>query len=170
MKILSIDIGVLHLSMVGIEVHEMYKIIHPLKIYMCELINLLELMDECDQQLCTLYHDRNMCDYMDHMFKRYRNEFDDADIILVERQPITGLTAVQELILREYRSKVTLISPNSVHKFLQFSSYTYDQRKEASIKFAVPYLSHFKEFCFNERRHDMADAFCMIYYHLKHVK
>jgi hypothetical protein len=61
--------------------------------------------------IVELYHDKIICDYMTHLFKKFKSVFDSVDQILIERQPPTGLVAVEELIMREYRNKSKLISP-----------------------------------------------------------
>lgn len=171
MKILSIDVGILHLAIVGAEVNDLVRtrVILPEEIYFCELINITELINECNVG-CKLYHEKTLCDYMMHLFQKFSQVFEDADKILIERQPLQGIVAVQELILREYRGKSTLVSPNSMHKYFQIGDYTYEQRKVIVVKTAKTYLLGFKQFCFNERQHDMADAFCIMYYHLSILK
>lgn len=167
MKILSIDVGILHLGMVGTEIEDFERssVIKEEEIYFCDLINITSLINNCKND-CELYHDKTICDYMMHFFKKYRKEFDKVDKILVERQPLTGLISVQDLILREYREKTILISPNSMLKYFDILKYEYEHRKTLTEKIASSYLIKFKSFCFNTRKHDMADAFCILYYFL----
>ena len=42
----------------------------------------------------------------------------------------------------------------------------YLERKIHTEKIAMEYLGSLKIFVFSERRHDMADAFCILYYYL----
>jgi hypothetical protein len=166
MKILSIDIGIIHFSFVGCVVDTTYKLFIS-NIYVCKLINITELPTECNDPKCDLYHDKLICDYMSHLFKKYGKYFEEADLILVERQPLTGITSVQDIILFKYRHKCKLICPNTFHNYYQIGDFNREQRKEFFVKYATPYLSKFKSFCFNIRKHDMADAFCIMYYFLK---
>jgi hypothetical protein len=103
---------------------------------------------------------------MTHLFKKFKYEFDSIDLILIERQPPTGLVAVEQLIMREYRKKCKLVSPVSMLNFFGILQYEYSERKVHTEKIAMEYLSSLKVFIFNERRHDMADAFCILYYYL----
>ncbi len=171
MKYIGVDIGIIHFSMVGAEVNDLERktVIEYDEIYFCELINITELIDECPVG-CKLHHEKTICDYMMHLFQKYRQIFDEADEILIERQPLQGLVSVQDLILREYRDKSKLVSPNSMHKYFGIGDYNYDHRKILVEKRANDYLSGFKQFCFNERKHDMADAFCIMYYYLTVIK
>jgi len=44
--------------------------------------------------------------------------------------------------------------------------FEYDQRKIYTEKIAMQYLNSNKNFMFNQRRHDMSDSFCIVYYYL----
>ena len=103
---------------------------------------------------------------MMHLFKKFKNIFEKTDIILIERQPPTGLVAVQELIMREYRNKSYLVSPTAMLNFFGILKFEYLERKIHTEKIAMEYLGSLKIFVFSERRHDMADAFCILYYYL----
>jgi hypothetical protein len=107
---------------------------------------------------------------MSHLFEKYAEVFNDADKILIERQPPMGFVAVQELIMFKYRNKSKLISPNAMLKYLGILKFDYEVRKKYTERIAMDYLSGVKMFMFNERRHDMADAFCMIFYFVKDKK
>ncbi len=103
---------------------------------------------------------------MMHLFKKYRTNFDSAELILIERQPPTGLVAIQELIMREYRNKSKLISPNAMLNFFGILKFEYLERKVHTERIAMEYLGGLKTFIFNERRHDMADSLCILLYYL----
>jgi hypothetical protein len=51
-------------------------------------------------------------------------------------------------------------------KFFGILHFEYLERKTHTEKIAIEYLGSIKVFVFNERRHDMADAFCILYYYL----
>lgn len=161
MKLISIDIGIINLGFIcGTLIDK------NLIITYCELIDLTELIIECDKK-CGLLHENSICDYMMHFFKKYSTKFEECDKIIVERQPLKGITSIQELLLREYRNKCVLISPSTMHKYFDINIYNYERRKKAVEKIATPYLSGFKHFCFQERKHDMADAFCILFYYTR---
>ena len=170
MKILAIDVGLLHLASIFVRLANDYlerkDVILEEEISLCDLVDITELVSECKDPNCELYHDKIICDYMMHLFKKFRTTFEAADLILVERQPPTGLVAVQELIMREYRSKSLLISPTAMLNFFGILHFEYLERKDHTEQIAMKYLGSLKVFVFNERRHDMADAFCILYYYL----
>jgi hypothetical protein len=154
--------------MVGINLESDYltrdNVILDSEIFLCELVDITDLVRNCSDKECTLYHDKIICDYVMHLFKKFKNVFEEVDYILIERQPIMGIVSVQELIMREYRNKSRLISPNAMLKFYGILHFDYSKRKECTEEIANKYLSGIKMFVFNERKHDMADAFCIIYY------
>jgi len=174
MKILAVDVGLVHLALVSVEVPDNYltrdEVLLCSELTTCNLIDIIELMAKCRDSNCELYHDKIICDYVTHLFKKYKDLFESADKILIERQPITGIVAVQELIMKEYRHKSELISPNAMLNFFDILQYEYKVRKVHTVKFASTYLGSFEEFVFNERKHDMADALCLIYYHLSDLR
>jgi len=170
MKILSIDVGILHLAMVGVNLGSDYlkrpEIINNSEITLCELINITDLVYYCDDKECELYHDKIICDYMMHLFKKFKKEYEEADCILIERQPLVGLVAVQELIMREYRNKAHLVSPCAMLNYFGILQYTYEERKVHTEKFARKYLENFDNYKYTERKHDLADSLCILYYYL----
>ena len=92
--------------------------------------------------------------------------FENADIIILERQPPIGITNVQDLLFKLYRNKVKLISPNSIHKYFNLSK-NYSNRKEQSEQISNSYLLNFNNFKNNIRKHDISDALLMIIYYYK---
>ena len=181
MKVLSIDIGIINLGYVFAElVFDAEKYTNYIKnnttdregqinVINCDRVNITIMkhnkVQYCD---CKLHHDLCIPDYIDHFIQENDYIFNLADIILIERQPPVGITNVQDLIFTKFRNKVTLISPNSVHKYFNMSK-NYDVRKLQSESISNDYLSSFTKFNNNTRRHDMSDAMLMlIYYHKIH--
>ena len=161
MYILSIDVGIINLGLVGAHVNENFTLN---KIDICKLIDIRNLL--CNDPKCELYHDSCIADYMSHLFKIYKKQFESADVILIERQPPTGLVAVQELIVYSFRNKTKMISPNSMHCYFNIGNLDYDNRKKFTVKFASDYLNGHKDFVFNQRKHDLADSVCILVYYL----
>ncbi len=155
-KILSIDIGIINLALVNVNINDKYEIIDRPIVYLINLLN----YNNCH---CNLIHSKNISSYMKHLFKEYENIFNDADIILVERQPLVGIKDVEQIINYEYQNKVILISPNSVHSYFGIGDFTYEQRKEFTTNFASSYIPDITNF---ERKHDIADAYCQLLYYL----
>ena len=179
--ILSIDIGIINLGYVYADVtinDEDYNklfsysvnkesIKNHIEIIKCDKIDITNVkhhkVNFCD---CKLLHERCVPDYLDHFVQEHQELFDNADIVILERQPPVGITNVQDLLFKEFRSKVKMISPNSVHKYFLLSS-DYNIRKEQSEKISNEYLQNFSRFSNNIRKHDMSDALLMIIYYYK---
>jgi hypothetical protein len=61
-----------------------------------------------------------------------------------------------------FRDKVVLVSPVSMHVHFGMRHLNYDERKDRTVEIA---RKHMKEEIPYERKHDIADALCMILYH-----
>lgn len=164
MLVLSIDIGILNFAFVVASVHDNF---HINQVTQCELINMRTLTLECSVRDCPLEHTKTLCDFTSHIFEKCKNSFEQADIILIERQPITSsLVAIEQLIFFKYRQKTTLVSPNAVHAHYKMSD-RYEMRKKESQMMADPYLTVFERYRTAERKHDMADAMIFLLYWLE---
>ena len=119
---------------------------------------------------CIIPHTRETVDRVAHFIQENREIFDKADCILIERQPPMGLKDIEALLMSAYRHKVTLLSPNRLHKHFGMSHKDYEERKEAVVQIAAEHLSHLQGFSGQVRQHDMADAACMCIYHLTKIK
>jgi len=187
LKVLSIDVGITNLGYVYSEV----KITSPeagskykahllnndytlnkenikkcIRVLDCNRVDITNVKHKhvqfCD---CKLHHDRCIPDYLDH-FVQETVYFEECDVLIVERQPPVGITNVQDLLFKQFRDKVLLISPGSVHKYFGLNS-VYTERKEKSEKISELYLSQFSKFTKNIRKHDISDALLMIIYYYK---
>lgn len=109
----------------------------------------------CD---CKIPHTNETSDLISHFIQEYQDLFDQADQILVERQPPGGLKNVESLLHYIFRDKVKLVSPVSMHKHFGMGHLDYEQRKLRTESIASKYidLSTFT------RKHDISDALCMI--------
>ena len=182
MKILSIDIGISNLGYVYAQIdfpeinnsskyknlknNESYQFNYNLKVIDCDRVNITKVKHQrvkrCD---CKLLHENCIPDYLDH-FIQENVYFEQCDLLLIERQPPVGITNVQDLLFTKFRNKVLLISPNSVHKYFGLSS-CYETRKVETEGISKDYLENFETFNNNIRKHDIADALCMILFYYK---
>lgn len=89
--------------------------------------------------------------------------FENADIILIERQPPGGFTNIEVLIYYIFKGKVVLISPVSMHTHFGMRKLNYDERKERTLEIANKHLEG-EEIPY-ERKHDISDALCMLLYY-----
>ena len=181
MNVLSIDIGIINLGYVYSEYYPDFAYYYSdsenktlqsnevIKIIDCNKVDITIMKHNttkfCD---CKLHHDNCFPDYLEHFFQEYSEMFNNSQLILVERQPITGITNVQDLILNKYREKTILISPNSVHKHFCMSK-NYTTRKKQSELIAMKYLYHFSNFINKLRKHDISDAMLLILYYYETV-
>ena len=134
-------------------------------------VNLTKIPHRCvSYRNCKLFHTSEVADLMAHFFQEYGHILDKADTIVVERQPPTGLTQIETLLLFTYRSKTVLVSPNAMHSHFNIGHFEYEHRKEQTVKIASPYLESFENYSNMERKHDIADAVCMILFHVYPMK
>ena len=163
-KILSIDVGVIHL---GISL-SLLNMDYTLKeIIWVDNIDITDYKHKkCLISECKLYHTKTFSDWIEHVIQENKEYFDDSDIIIIEKQPPLGFVVVEQLIFSKYRYKTTLISPNSVHKYFNFYNLDYDKRKEFSIKIADRFLSEklIERSKLFDRRHDISDSVCIMLY------
>jgi hypothetical protein len=160
MKILSIDIGIINLGYVYAEISPTIQVID------CNKINITNVFhNKVPICKCCLNHEKCIPDYLDHFIQENQEMFDNADTILIERQPPVGITNVQDLLFVRFRKKVKLVSPNSVHKYFKMDK-DYDTRKEESEQISLSYLNDFLSFQQNEIKHDISDAMIMIIFYV----
>lgn len=188
---LSIDIGIVHLALVLVEVTQEFEFDH---VVWHRLIDIRKLRHSTvPAEHCRLGHTSTVTDRMAHVYQEYEHVFLAAERILVERQPIMGLQAVQESLFAQFRDKMTLVLPNSVHKLFKMSN-NYENRKQESVNLARDYfysinnplypagkaladassVTSEKFECYLDklnkteiRNHDIADAICMVIFILK---
>jgi hypothetical protein len=174
MKVLSIDIGITNLGYVYGEYTFDPKVnklnLNPLKnnlikILSCDRVDITNVKHSrvpfCE---CKLHHDYCIPDYLDHFIQEQQEMFENADKIIIERQPPVGITNVQDLLFTKFRSKVLLISPNTIHKYFNMSK-EYSTRKNESESIAAYYLKNMKRYLNNVRKHDISDALLMLVYY-----
>ena len=160
MIVVSIDIGYHNLGLVKSYVDEKSFEIKIVEIFK---INLSTLPHKKIKRVdCKLYHTSEIVDLVAHFIQEYDDYFQEADKILIERQPPMGLANMEALIMYSFREKAELISPNAMHKHFHINFLDYEKRKERTIEFAESFLENFENYQELSRKHDIADAVCMI--------
>jgi len=175
LKVLSIDIGIINLGYVYC-IYDLDNEINSIKLDFIKTKNDFIETIKCDRVditnikhnrvpfcQCKLHHDYCIPDYVEHFIQENEEMFLDSDYIIIERQPPTGITNVQDLFFSKFRNKVQLISPNKIHKYFNMSK-EYSIRKKESETISEYYLSKFKKFTNNLRKHDISDAMLMLIY------
>jgi hypothetical protein len=181
--ITAVDIGIVHLAYVtariefdlsqperqftAITEYSNFELLH------CNLVDITNLPHtRITRNVCRLHHSNDLFDRVQHMLQEYPTPFKVCDKLLLERQPPCGHTAVEQLLFGQYREKAILIHPRSMHAFLGIGHLDYEGRKEATEAIATTSeMAHENAFIGAERKHDMADAFCIIKYYISlHIK
>jgi hypothetical protein len=167
-KILSIDIGIVHL---GLSISIVNKDFTLREIIWVKLIDITYFnhRDGVTKETCPLYHDKSINDYLEHVFVLYEEFFTKCDFILLERQPPVGIVVVEQLIFGRYRHKSHLVHPCSMHKYFNIRDLDYEQRKDATEKICLENLKHAdvrKDYNSYTRKHDIADSICLMLFWL----
>ncbi len=149
MKILAIDIGYHNMGLVLAEAGNGPKI----DVEYAKKVSLGEY---------KYIHSNDFVDLIPLFIEDHRYLFDAADKILIERQPPMGFTNIEILLHYMFKEKVILVSPVSMHVHFGMRHLDYDQRKERTISIAEKYFDGEIPY---ERKHDIADALCMIVYY-----
>jgi len=167
MKLVGIDIGYINMGVVSAELDDNCDLtFYDAFRYNISLIkhNLVPVQE------CTIPHTCETCDRVAHFIQENQDLLEDADCILIERQPPMGFKDIEALLMTKYRSKVKLISPNKLHKFLKIGHLDYEERKVQTVKISTPWVGHLDGFKSQVRKHDMADAVCLCLMHAHRVK
>jgi len=160
MIVVSIDVGYHNLGLVKSEVNDITFEIKVLEIYKIDLRSLPHR--KVNRWDCKLEHTNEVADLMAHFIQEFDDILNEADKILIERQPPTGLTQIETLLLYLYRKNTELISPNSMHAHFNINCLEYETRKVRTIEISESFLESFLEYQELSRKHDIADAVCMI--------
>ncbi len=156
MFILGIDVGIINLALVQIDIDDATWQIK--RVCACHRVDMTR---GCQSRETT--------DRVVAMVKKFQAVFDTSDVVLIERQPLTGLTGVEELLFYMFRQKCQKVSPNSMHKFFGINTLDYEGRKVQTVARARPWLEEQEGWLRNsERQHDMADAMCIILWWWEH--
>lgn len=163
-KVLAIDVGIKNLGLAFSIFNEDMTIN---KFNDVQLIDItLMRHKKTSRRDCKLHHDNCISDWISHVFQEY-SWFDEADYIIVERQPIQGIVSVEQVIMHQFRNKTILVSPTSMHQYFNIAQHEYEKRKEFTTKIALYMFDELKtdpividKFKSYSRCHDIADAVC----------
>lgn len=156
MKLVGIDVGYKNIGLVMADCQN-----EKVSVEFFKRIN-ISILDHNRVSFCNckIPHTNELSDLIAHFVQEYKEIFDAADQIIVERQPPGGLTNVETLLHYIFRDKVILVSPVSMHKHFGMGHLDYDNRKIRTEEIAGKYM----DLSNLTRKHDVADAFCMIMY------
>lgn len=162
MLVSAIDVGLVNLGFILATVED--ETFEIQQIYLAQRIDLTVF---CHQRVsrkdCKLHHTADATDRVQHFLQEYQPYLEEAAVVLIERQPITGLTHVEQLLYQAFREKAILCSPTKMHTVLGMTRGDYDVRKAESVALAAPYLHDLEAWqTYQDRRHDISDAMCLI--------
>jgi hypothetical protein len=171
LRLVSVDVGIVHLAFVDVRVEVDGVLRVKPQSFSVSSMHLVDLR-ECGHahvsvENCTLPHTKETVDRISHFLQDHGAAFDNADVVLIERQPPCGLCNVQDLLFARYRMKTQLVSPNKVHAFFGIGGLDYDARKVAVTRIARAALERGAgsprgdPFASFTRAHDVADALCI---------
>ena len=149
MKVLAIDIGYHNMGLVLADIGKGKKVD-------VEFIKKVSLEDY------KYIYSNEIVDLVPLFVDGHKFIFDAAERILIERQPPGGLTNIEALLHYMFRDKVVMVSPVSMHSHFGMRHLNYEQRKERTVEIATKELGEEIPY---ERKHDIADAMCMLLYY-----
>ena len=153
MNLISIDIGFTNMAIVHVSTDFTNT----------EVLNIYKINLHCFKE--TQVH-LSMIKFIE----TYKKLFEEVDLIIIERQPPQGLTNIQDILAYNFYNKVKLICPRSMHKYFYISKLDYEARKKFTTKIADNYLKDNYTYKLLERKHDVADAFCLALYYIQNNK
>lgn len=146
MKVLSIDVGIINFAFTFWNYGELIDF---------EKIDITNFIKENEKKCIAVY--------MKNLFEKI-SYFKEANYIIIERQPFSGIIAVQEIILSKFYNKCILISPIKMHKYFDIDHLDYESRKIKTTEIANPFLKEKKKYSNLIRKHDIADSVCIYLY------
>lgn len=161
MKISSIDVGYFNLGLVVVETHE-EEITHVITAEKVDISK--HIHNRVSQTDCKLHHTRHMCDMVSHFIQEYEPLINSCDMLIIEKQPPHGFSSIESLIVQHFRDIIKIVYPRAMHKYFNIGHFDYDKRKEMTVDIAESRTSITIQ---EDRKHDIADALCMIIYYLE---
>lgn len=159
------------MALVGAEIDEEWNV---QSIDFLEKINLLNHC-KCRNAECTVCQSRRYCairklamDGLFHVIRDHQALFDRADVVIIEKQPLQGMTDIEGVLYSRFIEKVNLIMPRRMHGFLGIVDLNYDERKDKTEEYATALLDRLApeetrtRYEGLTRKHDVADAICFI--------
>ena len=154
----AIDVGYKNLGLIQVELNQTAT-----AVVSTTFMKKIDISRTKCKNNCKIPHTNEVADLISHFIEEYQYVLNTADVILMERQPPGGLTNIEALLFFIFRNKIKLISPNSVHCHFGFGHLDYERRKERVVSIASKHIT----LPDITRKHDIADAFCMILYEVQ---
>ena len=170
--ICSIDIGITNLG-ISLSKVRLCPSFQLVKVIRCQTFDLTRITAMvCTKINCEQYGDRSFSHHVRHFVEEQREHyFDPACMILIERQPRTVFTAVEQILNYIFPRKTLLQSPMTLHAWMGTIGLSRAQKKAESLRRALPYIEHLPGFKKHRSwRHDMADSVVYLVMYLEKEK
>lgn len=173
-RILGCDVGIVHLGLAVIEATEDGRSRRAVHL---ECVDVTEYTHRrLDADTCTLPHTREISDRVMHAVAERADLFASCDRVVIERQPMQGLQAVQALLFNHCRDRSELVHPMRLHSHHRehhglVRGADYEQRKAHFESWAAGWVHDWDARTRHmPRRHDVADALAIADFHLHGVR
>lgn len=112
-------------------------------------------------RVCSLAH-TTLADRVRHLAQEY--DFESCDAIVCESQPPQSAGyCTEQLLLADFVDKWRRVAPSAVWRvYGGTQGMGYEERKARAERFAAGYLDGWAEYGALSRRHDVADALCVV--------
>lgn len=155
--ILGIDVGMVHLALAHTCTNAAFE---TFEVRAVHLINMAcPSHGTVSRADCTLFHSGMACDRVAHVLQEHAALFAAADVVVIERQPPSGLRDVEQVFAVALRNKCVMMSPRTMHVALGSNGLPYDARKAVAVGVAERYVPDLRtRFA---KADDVADAVCL---------
>lgn len=97
----------------------------------CQLVDAVRAQEQCTQPGCV--HTKTTSSRLRHVYPRLDKLLRDTHAIYIERQPLTGMTDIEQLLFDRWRHVSKLINSRKMRKRLDCWTDDYDERKVLAL-------------------------------------
>ena len=161
-KFAGVDPGFRHLAVASILVDvQTMRIVDD----SCVLVDAVQAQEQCTDSKCM--HTKTTSSRLRHVYAKLDKIVKKSEVIYIERQPLTGMTDIEQLLFDRWRCCSILINSRSMRKSLGCWTDDYDERKVLALQRAeqlrCTYLDTEPPWMLGERNHDAAEAWLYAY-------
>ena len=178
MKIVGIDVGHTNLAMVvaEVEVNSKTDELVGIKVVHAQMTDLGNMMCPNPQECIFLPTDRSSAHKCHHWVEACDEWFGGSDLVVMERQPLCGLTGIEQSIYIYVKQRysggsanhIRLLSPNSMHCHFNMSGDKSVRRGEI-VEISRAYLEESRAFKNAREKDHLADAFGFILFYCQTI-
>lgn len=178
MKIVGIDVGHTNLAMVvaEVEVDKKTDELVGIKVVHAQMTDLGLMTCPNPEDCMFLPGDRSAAHKCHHWVESCDKWFRGSDLVVMERQPLCGLTGIEQSIYIYVKQRhsggssnhIRLLSPNSMHCHFKMSD---DKavRREEIVEISRAYLEESRAFKNAKEKDHLADAFGFILFYCQTI-